>query len=76
MKNICSIGWISPMPTASQVYRQSIKLVQRMPTASQVYSIGVANNVYDPCGVADGECLCFSTNLVSLRDMKNIGIEI
>jgi len=47
-----------------------------MPTASQVYSIGIANNVYDPCGVADGECLCFSTNLVSLRDMKNVGIEI
>ncbi len=45
-----------------------------MPTASQVYRQGVVNNMYDPCGVADGVC-GFFINLVSLRDMKNIGIE-
>ncbi|MCZ8020711.1 MAG: hypothetical protein O9302_02120 [Cyclobacteriaceae bacterium] len=47
---------------------------QMMPTASNVYRL-VCDVLFDPEGVADGGRLFCSINLVSLRDMKNIGIE-
>jgi len=47
-----------------------------MPKASKLYSNGLAWRMYDPNGVAYGACLWFFTNLVSLRDMKNIGMEV
>ena len=44
-----------------------------MPKASQVYSYMCCESVFDPEGVVEVHCLLWSINLVSLRDMKNIG---
>lgn len=70
MKNICSIGLVKPMPTASKVYNENDRSATRKPKASKVYRKRIMRNVFDPYGVADGNGLCFSTNLVSLRDLK------
>lgn len=44
--------------------------------ASQIYSPMGWCMMFDHSGVVDNDRLLFSTNLVSLRDMKNIGIEV
>ena len=45
-----------------------------MPKASQVYSPRCCESVFDPEGVVEVCCLLWSINLVSLRDMKTIGL--
>ena len=67
MNNICLIGLGKPMPTASKVYSPIGK--GTMPTASKVCSRRCHDVLCDPAGVVGGNH-SFSTNLVSLRDMK------
>ena len=45
-----------------------------MPKASQVYSYMYCESVFDPDGVVEVCCLLWSINLVSLGDMKTIGL--
>ena len=45
-----------------------------MPKASEVYSHRCCESVFDPEGVVEVGCLLWSINLVSLRDMKTIGL--
>ena len=45
-----------------------------MPKASQVYGHRCCEPVFDPDGVVEVCCLSLPINLVSLRDMKTIGL--
>ena len=45
-----------------------------MPKASQIYSHRCCESVFDPDGVVEVCCLLWSINLVSLRDIKTIGL--
>ncbi len=48
----------------------------QMPEASNVYSNMDGGHEFDPDGVVGCMAITFSKNLVSLRDIENIGIEV